>query len=137
MLTRRTFLDRLRHWLLGILGLSGLAGVAGYLYPPALRRRGEPLLLANAAELKAGEGRLFDYYGEPAILLHGQEAPRALSLVCTHLGCSVRWQPKEGRFVCPCHRGIFDADGNVLAGPPPAPLERLRVQVQGNHLLVG
>ena len=63
----------------------------------------------------------------PAILIHDENGISALSLVCTHLGCTV----KEGRqgFECPCHGSRFDADGNVLNGPAKKPLKSLQVQV--------
>lgn len=48
----------------------------------------------------------------------------AISAGCTHLGCIVTWDEHQGIFKCPCHDGRFDADGNVLSGPPPAPLKR-------------
>jgi nitrite reductase/ring-hydroxylating ferredoxin subunit len=51
----------------------------------------------------------------------------ALSAVCTHLGCVVAWQDQAGEFLCPCHGGRFSADGQVLGGPPPKPLETLLV----------
>ena len=43
---------------------------------------------------------------------------------CTHLNCPYYWDNNEGIFVCPCHGGRFDIDGNVIAGPPPRPLDR-------------
>jgi Rieske Fe-S protein len=54
---------------------------------------------------------------------------RALSAVCQHLGCSVRWDAPKKQFLCPCHGGVYDRDGHVVAGPPPRPLERLNVRV--------
>jgi Rieske Fe-S protein len=33
------------------------------------------------------------------------------------------------RFRCPCHGGVFDAEGNVVEGPPPRPLDRVEVRV--------
>ena len=47
---------------------------------------------------------------------------------CTHLGCAVSWMPEKNQFVCPCHAGIFNADGTVLSGPPPRPLVRLEAR---------
>lgn len=54
---------------------------------------------------------------------------RALSAVCTHLGCRVGWSPDIRRFQCPCHRGVYERDGQVVSGPPPRPLARLDVRV--------
>jgi len=53
----------------------------------------------------------------------------ALSAECTHLGCNVHYQDKQKRFACPCHKGTYDLDGNVLGGPPPQPLRRFAVKV--------
>jgi Rieske Fe-S protein len=54
---------------------------------------------------------------------------RALSATCTHLGCRVNWNAETMRFHCPCHGGVYDRNGRVVAGPPPAPLERVNVRV--------
>jgi Rieske Fe-S protein len=60
----------------------------------------------------------------------------AMSNVCTHLGCRVRWVNDEGKFFCPCHNGVYDRQGNVVSGPPPRPLDRYQVQVQGDELQI-
>ena len=54
---------------------------------------------------------------------------RALSATCTHLGCRVAWNGAADRFECPCHKGAYDRDGRVVAGPPPAPLPAVMVRV--------
>ena len=54
---------------------------------------------------------------------------RALSATCTHLGCSVAWNPSEGHYKCPCHGGVYSRDGQVVSGPPPRGLTRLPVRV--------
>lgn len=54
---------------------------------------------------------------------------RAISATCTHLGCRVRWDATSELYVCPCHGGAYDRQGRVVAGPPPAPLQRLAVRV--------
>ena len=54
---------------------------------------------------------------------------RALSATCSHLGCRVSWNTDASQFHCPCHGGIYDRDGRVVSGPPPAPLTRVNVRV--------
>jgi len=61
----------------------------------------------------------------------------ALSAVCTHLGCLVSWYRHENRFRCPCHIGQYDIRGNVVAGPPPAPLDRLPLKIEHQKVYIG
>ena len=50
---------------------------------------------------------------------------------CTHLGCAFALAADKNTFACPCHRGQFDVKtGAVLGGPPPRPLDELKVQVR-------
>jgi len=61
-----------------------------------------------------------------------------LSSICTHLGCQVNWKEESNVFICPCHDASFDIDGNVLAGPPPRPLDTFtdyKVDDEGNLLI--
>ena len=60
----------------------------------------------------------------------------ALSATCPHLGCLVRWRAEESLFVCPCHTGKFDTEGNVVLGPPPGPLQRLELKVENDRIMV-
>jgi cytochrome b6-f complex iron-sulfur subunit len=61
----------------------------------------------------------------------------ALSPVCTHLGCLVSWHRPKGKFLCPCHGGQYDMEGNVADGPPPAPLKRLPMKVEKGKVYIG
>jgi nitrite reductase/ring-hydroxylating ferredoxin subunit len=77
------------------------------------------------------------------IALHPVEITRrgrevtAVSLLCTHMGCRVRWFPAREAYICPCHDGTFDAEGYPLAGPPTEPLDRLPVVVEGDRVRIG
>jgi Rieske Fe-S protein len=53
-----------------------------------------------------------------------QGALNVLSSSCAHLGCPVRWITREGEgeFLCPCHGGIYNINGEYVAGPPPRDL---------------
>lgn len=54
----------------------------------------------------------------------------AFTVNCSHLGCPVRWEAKAELFMCPCHGGVYYANGEVAAGPPPRPLARYPVRVR-------
>jgi Rieske Fe-S protein len=68
----------------------------------------------------------------------GDKSIHALSATCTHLGCQVRWHTDTANFRCPCHGGVFNAQGNVVSGPPPRALERIeaRLDASGTDVLV-
>ena len=59
-----------------------------------------------------------------------------MSNICTHLGCRVRWVDDQQQFFCPCHNGVFDKTGNVVSGPPPRPLDRYVVKIEGDKLFI-
>jgi len=58
----------------------------------------------------------------------------AFSVQCAHLGCPVRWLEQADLFMCPCHGGVYYADGRVAAGPPPHPLSRYPVRIQNGNV---
>jgi Rieske Fe-S protein len=62
--------------------------------------------------------------------------PVVLSSLCTHRGCTVRWDEPQGRFACPCHEGWFDRQGKVLGGPPLAPLTSYPARKVGDDLFI-
>jgi isorenieratene synthase len=50
----------------------------------------------------------------------------AISLTCTHQGCTVQRQV-DGQFLCPCHGAVYDAEGRVVAGPAKRDLPRFQI----------
>ena len=62
----------------------------------------------------------------------GEKSVRALSGTCTHLGCQVGWDGATNTFRCPCHGGVYEADGRVASGPPPRPLDTLAADILDN-----
>ena len=60
----------------------------------------------------------------------------ALSTICTHLGCIPNWLNADKKFKCPCHGSGFYQDGVNFEGPAPRPLERLKVTIDGDNLVV-
>ena len=136
--------SRRRFFLLSVLGGIGAAlsvaigwPVWRFLAPRAGAEVTEKTVIPRR-EVPVGGARYFNFRGRSAVLL--QNSPGefiALSAVCTHLGCIVQWQPGKDQFLCPCHGGLYSADGRVLAGPPPRPLEQLAVTVQDDQVLIG
>jgi cytochrome b6-f complex iron-sulfur subunit len=62
----------------------------------------------------------------PAVILHDEEGIRAISLICTHLGCTIE-EDSQG-FACPCHGSRFDKNGLNVKGPATQPLKKLRLE---------
>jgi len=56
---------------------------------------------------------------------------------CTHLGCAYHWDDAKAEFLCPCHNSVFSADGAVVSGPAPRPLDRYETKIENGKLLVG
>jgi Rieske Fe-S protein len=46
------------------------------------------------------------------------------STKCTHLGCTLTWNPLEKSFDCPCHGSRFFNNGKVINGPANKELEK-------------
>ena len=53
-----------------------------------------------------------------------------LSAICTHLGCAVPWIDDQNKFICPCHKGMFDSTGKLIGGPPPRNMDSLPMKVE-------
>lgn len=60
----------------------------------------------------------------------------AFSPVCTHFGCLVNWDNNKRVFLCPCHGGTYDIDGNVISGPPQRPLMKLPLKIRDGKVYV-
>ena len=75
--------------------------------------------------LEPGEGAVAEVDGERVGAYRDEDGGlHAVSLVCTHLGCHVTWNPAERSWDCPCHGSRFDVDGGILHGPATRPLDR-------------
>jgi Rieske Fe-S protein len=120
--------------------LFGLAGASG-IGAQTAACRSEPAGPAPARlPLSAlpPDGRLRVLHrGDPVELRREGTEIFARSLLCTHQGCEVRWRPDLGRYRCPCHQGMFDAEGKPLSGPPQRPLSVVAVRVEAGMIVVG
>ncbi len=89
-------------------------------------------------QVPLGGAHFFTFRGHPAVVLQPKAGEFvALTAVCTHLGCIVKWLPDKDEFLCPCHGGRYSPTGKVLGGPPPAPLESYPVTAQADKIVIG
>jgi len=97
---------------------------------------GTPMLFKASLTRKAGWIVEEDKIGVYVLTDNGRDFI-AMSNICTHLGCRVRWIADQQIFLSPCHYGVFDKEGNVISGPPPRPLDRYEVKIENNQILIG
>jgi succinate dehydrogenase / fumarate reductase iron-sulfur subunit len=149
-LDRRTFLTQLGVGVLGAGSALVLGAVAtGSMVGPTLAKAPKQWVPVSALEnIKPGNVTtvLMKYetksslytqqFSLPVLVSHTGNDIVCFKSACPHLGCVVKWDALAGRFRCSCHGGNFDRDGNVIAGPPPRPLDRYAFKVDASHLFV-
>ena len=139
-----------------IVGISTVIGAAiglpaiAYIVGPALKQAsdtwirlgtvnkvelGIPTLFKTIIETQTGWINAEEEFSAYVLTENGQDFI-AMSNICTHLGCRVRWIPDKKGFYCPCHNGVFAKDGAVVSGPPPRPLDRFESKVEDGVLFV-
>jgi cytochrome b6-f complex iron-sulfur subunit len=158
MPTRRTF--TLTAIAAGAAAFASVAGAAlSFALSPIVRKRSVPGAAldlgaakdfdavargtAGAAEVvverKVEDGYMTRRVKERLAVVRDASSPSGLAAVsttCTHLGCGVAWSAERKAFLCPCHGGVYGADGRVLGGPPPRPLARAPIAVAGGRVMV-
>ncbi|HEV8369742.1 MAG TPA: Rieske (2Fe-2S) protein [Pyrinomonadaceae bacterium] len=131
--TRREFCN-----FLGLTSAALFVGAAGFAGKAAFDSRRTPQFpsskIEGAETLVPGSSLNFHYPStkDSAILVRTLDGElHAFGQKCTHLSCPVYFERAHQRLECPCHDGAFDAKtGNVLYGPPPRPLDPIRLDVR-------
>ncbi len=140
MTTRRSFLTRFLH----ILGITAIApilyAVSAVVYPPLAgkRQRAATLVLDNPDEVfSTSDYAIIKVGDKDAILFQkADKSYEAMSLQCTHAGCSLEWKDSSKQFLCGCHGGAFHRDGSVAVPPPTRPLEHLTVRAENGRITI-
>ena len=136
-INRREFLTYGWAGALGLLTLESGLATYQFMYPRFREDEfGGKFLLGDASVLpQIG----FDPEGNTTgkfWLINTDEGPRALYMVCTHLGCLYKWEPSNNRFECPCHGSKFNREGFYIEGPAPRSLDQFRIEVvQGDAVV--
>jgi cytochrome b6-f complex iron-sulfur subunit len=117
---------------------AGLAAMGIRFITPVKREINRKIFTVGLEELPLNATKRFkDLQGRDLMIVRtGEREVKAISTVCTHLGCTVFWQKDRQEFFCPCHNGSFDKNGLVVAGPPPAPLDLYPVEIEGDNVFV-
>lgn len=149
--SRRNFLIGLGAALNAVAAVLLSVPLIGYL-GGALRGRGREqawIDLGTVDQFPIGQTRLATYTnpfrrpwdGETATIpcwvrRMGVDQFQVFAINCTHLGCPVRWFAESSLFMCPCHGGVYYADGERASGPPPRGLYQYQHKLEGGKLLV-
>ncbi len=136
---RRQFFGFLSRAFLGLWGLGVVGAAAAYLRP---RTGGDDIAerivhAGSLQDLLIGEGRLVRHGLHPFYVVRlDHERVVAVSAVCTHVRCILKYDRERHGFICPCHAGQFDLAGNVLGGPPSRALASYTVSVRAGEIYV-
>jgi len=131
-----------RRFFMAAAGAAGLCYAAAMAYP-IYRYLASPeemamnatavteVTLKDANKLPLGSVLMFKFGTSPAMLIHHQDGRWiSLTAVCTHLGCTVQYEPQADRIHCACHGGVYDPyTGANVSGPPPKPLRLFKAVV--------
>lgn len=74
--------------------------------------------------------------GSVWVVRSGDNALRVFSVNCPHLGCGVDWGEDLKQFLCPCHGGVFDINGQKLSGPSPRDMYSYETKIENNTILL-
>lgn len=147
--SRRWMLLKLGVLINAAVGVAVAVPVVRYLLGPVKRKGAYNswVSLGTIDQFPIGETRLATYqnpYNQP---WDGETAKTAcwvrhidaskfqvFAVNCAHLGCPVRWFPQSGLFMCPCHGGVYYADGSRASGPPERGMFEYEYKVAGNQL---
>jgi arsenite oxidase small subunit len=91
--------------------------------------------IANVSDLQVGAPFAFNYPDSRhpnALFKMADDSVQAYSLLCTHVCCTVQYDPSSKVFNCPCHGSVFDSSGQVVRGPAGYPLPKITLQVDSS-----
>ncbi len=149
--TRRTFMMQVGIALNVAIAAAIATPVVAYLLSPVLREKEYRhwIEIGNVSDFETGETTLIEYQNPFSEKWDGDTAkvPAWVSLSktnqftvfainCAHLGCPVRWFAESQLFMCPCHGGIYYANGDRAAGPPERGLFKYDQRIDAGKLYI-
>ena len=120
--SRRDFLSKL-FIILGVASAYALFAFEGLFFIVPKKREIEKIKIYGGKlnQYQLGTVKAFyDLEGNEILIIRDNTGLHAFSSVCPHLGCRVHWESDKNEFFCPCHKGVFNANGKAISGPPAA-----------------
>ncbi|MDX1921127.1 MAG: Rieske (2Fe-2S) protein [Candidatus Caenarcaniphilales bacterium] len=92
----------------------------------------------GAEALANNSFKMFKFGSKPGLLIKDSSGKlSAFNAICSHLGCTVSYQPDNKRIFCACHGGVYNPEtGKNISGPPPEPLKVYKVLVEADGIYV-
>ncbi len=137
LFTRRQFLNGLLGGWIGALLISFVYPIVKFIFPP-YREPDEVIMpFADFKDMPTNTAKSFAWGSKLGIVKRNDDGSYwAFVGVCTHLDCNVSYLPGQRKFFCACHEGWYDENGINIAGPPPRPLRRLTLVIEGEDLII-
>ena len=137
LFTRRQFLNTIIGGFSTVFFASFLYPIIKFIFPPYKEPDKIILPFSDFSVLLPNSIGKFSWGNKPGILKKSEEGSfQAFIAVCTHLDCNVTYIPSKKKFYCACHEGWYDENGRNIKGPPPRPLRRLIVNIEGDDLII-
>jgi len=137
LFTRRQFLNSLLGGWLAALVATFLYPVVKFIFPPTREPDKVVLPFSGFQDMGPNSVQNFSWGSKPGIIKKDDDGTyQAFVAVCTHLDCNVAYLPDRRKFFCACHEGWYDEDGRNIGGPPPSPLRRLTLVIEGGDLII-
>lgn len=137
LFSRRQFLNGLIGGWVGAIMAALVYPIVRFVFPPYKEPDEVILLYADYKDILPNSSKIFPWGNKPGILKKNDDGSLiAFVGVCTHLDCNVEYQPEKRKFFCACHDGWYDEFGTNISGPPPKPLRRLFISIEGEDLII-
>jgi nitrite reductase/ring-hydroxylating ferredoxin subunit len=112
-----------------------IGGTFAFLWPRRKEGKVETVFIGGkVTDFKVGE--VVSFRKERTYIVRTEGGFLAVSSICTHLHCIVNWNAVIKEFECPCHGAKFNQFGEVVAGPPPRPLDLYKIQIAAGNVVV-
>lgn len=138
---RRKFLSIVGNSATGLVTLGTLAVTIDFLSPNVIKER-PPKFKVGPIQNIQPDSFIYEPEYRVFVVRDGNGTFYAISAICTHLGCNVKWagsisgNDSTMAIACPCHGSKFNRNGEVIEGPATKGLQRYRLELSDDKIIV-